>query len=319
VGGGAPSVTTDHAAAPGAHAPEPAAGQHAEPDGGPARAPSGDGADDAVGADDADGADGAGDADAVVLDADGLPVLPFLASPPQISLWRAPTDNDRIGGMARRWERLGLATPERRLLSVEVRGANRVVTAELVTAGGMVRHTRTISRAAAGGIVVGEQVEVPAGLDDLARVGTVLEVQPGFERMEWFGRGPHETYPDRRRGGRVGLWRSTVMDAAVRYGRPQESGGRADVRWLRLIGQGGRELTIRLDEPRQVSATHFWAADLAAATHDADLVEVATTVVHLDARHRGVGTASCGPDTLPQYLVGPGIHRWTWTFTARDR
>jgi beta-galactosidase len=36
-------------------------------------------------------------------------------------------------------------------------------------------------------------------------------------------------------------------------------------------------------------------------------------VVHLDAAHRGLGTASCGPDTLPEYLVGPGIYRWSWT------
>jgi beta-galactosidase len=53
---------------------------------------------------------------------------------------------------------------------------------------------------------------------------------------------------------------------------------------------------------------------LAAATHDGELTPRTETVVHLDAAHRGLGTASCGPDTLPEYLVGPGTYRWSWMF-----
>lgn len=73
---------------------------------------------------------------------------------------------------------------------------------------------------------------------------------------------------------------------------------------------------MRLDEPRQVSVTRHRAADLTAATHHDELTPQERCVVHLDAEHRGVGTASCGPDTLPQYLVGPGVHRWSWRLTA---
>ncbi len=42
----------------------------------------------------------------------------------------------------------------------------------------------------------------------------------------------------------------------------------------------------------------------------------AETIVHLDAAHRGLGTASCGPDTLPEYLVGPGTYEWSWTIAS---
>ena len=90
-----------------------------------------------------------------------------------------------------------------------------------------------------------------------------------------------------------------MTDQYVPYIRPQENGGHADVRWLELDGPPGA-LRIELDEPRQVSVTHLRAADLAAATHDIDVVPVAETIVHLDAAHRGLGTASCGPDTLPR-------------------
>jgi beta-galactosidase len=51
-------------------------------------------------------------------------------------------------------------------------------------------------------------------------------------------------------------------------------------------------------------------------THHDELVPRAGCVVHLDAAHRGLGTASCGPDTSPPYLVAPGVHRWSWTLRA---
>jgi beta-galactosidase len=70
--------------------------------------------------------------------------------------------------------------------------------------------------------------------------------------------------------------------------------------------------------PAQVSATHFRAADLEAATHQEELTPRAETIVHIDAAHRGVGTASCGPDTLEQYLVRAGTYRWQWSIQPID-
>jgi beta-galactosidase len=161
--------------------------------------------------------------------------------------------------------------------------------------------------------MVVETAEIPDVLSDLARVGTVLELGPGLEELRWFGSGPHETYPDRKRAGLVGVWSSTVTDQYVPYIRPQENGGHADVRWLDVADARGDGLRIELAEPLQVSATHMRAADLAAATHDVDVRPVSETIVHLDAAHRGLGTASCGPDTLPEYLIRPGTYRWSWT------
>jgi beta-galactosidase len=88
------------------------------------------------------------------------------------------------------------------------------------------------------------------------------------------------------------------------------------VRWFALTGPDRHGIEIHLDEPRQVSATAYRAADLAAAAHHDELVPLDRCVVHIDAAHRGVGTASCGPDTLPQYLVGPGVYRWSWILRA---
>jgi beta-galactosidase len=91
------------------------------------------------------------------------------------------------------------------------------------------------------------------------------------------------------------------------------------VRWLALRGADGAGLRLTMDLPMQVSASHVRAADLEATTHADELQRRAETIVHLDAAHRGLGTASCGPDTLDEYLVGPGTYRWEWTLQPLKR
>jgi beta-galactosidase len=252
--------------------------------------------------------------EAIELDSEGLLVHPQLAASPRLSLWRAPTDNDRIGGMAADWAAWGLDELARTVTSVRREGRSTEVRSAYRTRRGIiVEHRQTLSAFGDGGILVEEEATIPDSITDLARVGTVLEVVPGLEHVEWLGRGPHETYPDRRLGAARGRWKSTVAELYVPYIKPQENGGRADVRWLRLTDQDGKGLRMVLDRPRQVSATHFRASDLAAVGHDVDLVPRRETVVHIDAAHRGLGTASCGPDTLPKYIPGPGTYRWSWT------
>jgi beta-galactosidase len=249
----------------------------------------------------------------VTVDADGLLVYPPIISAPRLSVWRAPTDNDRFGGIAARWDAWGLAQLQRHLVSVERDDDATRVVADYVSAAGLrIRHHQTLRTDANGGILIEEIAMVPPELEDLARVGSVFELQAGFEELVYYGRGPHETYPDRKRGGLVGRWRSTVTKQYVPYIRPQENGGHADVRWFELRSRDGG-VRVQLERPAQVSVLHFRASDLAAATHDVDLTPRPEVVVQLDTAHRGLGTASCGPDTLPQYLVGPGHYQWRWS------
>ena len=256
---------------------------------------------------------------------DGLLTHPAIAVSPSLSLWRAPTDNDRIGGMAGRWDGWGLADLSREVEAIERSPSGTIVRSIVRSGSGIeIRHDQRLRAFADGGFVVDEHVVIPDDVVDLPRVGTVFEAADGLLRLEWFGTGPHETYPDRKRGGRVGRWRSTVVEQYVPYVRPQENGGHADVRWFSLDrderddaesddveAPGGFRVT--LDRPRQVSVTPFRAAELAAATHDVELTPNDRAIIHIDAAHRGLGTASCGPDTLPSYLVGPGEYRWSWS------
>ncbi|MEI7742719.1 MAG: glycoside hydrolase family 2 TIM barrel-domain containing protein [Chloroflexota bacterium] len=238
---------------------------------------------------------------------------PALAALPSLTLWRAPTDNDRIGGMADRWAALGLPDLRPAPDGVE-RGADATtLRARWTTASGIeVPMTIRLSVDAHGRLRARQEVVIPDSLPDLPRIGTLLTLQPGLEQLAWFGTGPHETYPDRARSGRIGRWTSSVAGQLTPYVRPQESGGHADVRAVELRRADGTGVRILLDRPRQVSVLHHTAADLDAATHIGELTARPETLVTIDAVHRGVGTASCGPDTLPQYLVPVGTHAWTW-------
>ena len=187
------------------------------------------------------------------------------------------------------------------------------VTRDVRVGAAVVSHRQLLTPLPGGGVHVSEVAGIPPALDDLPRVGTVLELPGGLVEAEWFGLGPHETYPDRKRAGLVGRWRAAIDDLFVPYLRPQESGGRSEVRWLELRDAAGDGVRLTMERPLQVSASRYRAADLDASDHLEELSPTAETIVHLDAAHRGVGTASCGPETLEDYLLRPGTYRWAWS------
>ncbi|MGW5466721.1 glycoside hydrolase family 2 TIM barrel-domain containing protein [Streptomyces chartreusis] len=251
----------------------------------------------------------------IELDGEGLLVHPLLTTAPTLSLWRAPTDNDELGGMARRWRSWGLDTLVRKAVSVSEDSGRVTVEAEYAGTTGVVRH-RQVLTPVEGGVLVEEEAELPEAFDDVARVGTVFETVAGLDLLDWFGQGPWESYPDRSAGAPVGHHSVPVEELFTPYLRPQESGGRHGVRRFTLSAPDATGLAVALDEPRQISVTRHRAEDLASAGHHDELVPRPGCVVHIDAAHRGLGTASCGPDTSPSYLVAPGVHRWSWTLRA---
>ena len=254
----------------------------------------------------------------VELDTDGRLVHPLLVAAPTLSLYRAPTDNDRRAGLGEPWSRL--ADPQPGPATITLDGAITRVEREVRVGDAVVHHRQVLTPLAGGSVHVAEEAIIPSELGDLPRVGTVLAVGPGLVHAEWFGLGPHETYPDRARAGLVGRWDAAIDELFVPYIRPQEAGGRSDVRWLRLLDGAGDGVHVEMDTPSQVSANRYTATDLAGASHLDELTPRAETIVHIDVAHRGVGTASCGPDTIEDYLVRPGTYRWAWSirFVARN-
>ena len=249
-----------------------------------------------------------------VVDEHGQIVLPYGIVAPSISLWRAPTDNDRIGHIASKWEQYGVRELSRTDCLIRQTPTSIKVTNTWQTSNGVsFKHTQSITPVV-GGFSVKESVTVPKAFSDLARVGTLFELDGSLSELLYFGTGSHESYPDRKIG-RIARYVSTVAAQYIPYVRPQENGGHAAVRWFELTNSAGDGLRFAMSKPAQVSVTPNRDADLADATHDVEVKACGNAVVHIDAAHRGVGTASCGPDTLDKYKIKTGVHTWEWTVT----
>ena len=250
---------------------------------------------------------------------------------PRAELWRAPTDNDGLKllpnqefpGMAAKalvkWRRWGLDRLERQLVSIT---EDKGITAlhHLVGADGVFAvHRQRIRLLTNGALVFDERVDVPSLWDDVARVGMSWLTTPGINTMDWFGLGPGENEPDRCAGSVLGRYRRPLDE--LPYVMPQDFGTRGEVRWFSLesFTTGVRAEMIDTGKGNQgrasFSATHHTQDDLTVATDRLDLQHRAETAVNFDVARRGVGTASCGPDTLPRFRVAPGRYRWTWQMT----
>ena len=245
----------------------------------------------------------------------------FLEVGPKLQIWRGATDNDGIKGMPDAWRALGKWRAQEldklTLKAVSTRAtANRDGSVTLLSehvgackaSSKAVRHQTRATLRPDGNILMENAFTVDKAVPDLPRLGVVLNLKPGFENLQWFGRGPLENYSDRKRSSIVDHFSGTVTQQYVPYIMPQEHGNHTDVRWLSL-DDGKAGLLITAPGLLEFTASHFTAHDLYAATHTYDLKPRAETILSLDYHQRGLGTLSCGPDALEQYRIGPGKYR----------
>ena len=252
---------------------------------------------------------------------------------PQLNVWRAPTDNDGLKlfpvvnwGGARMltdclkvgYDRLELAETKSELRTARD-GTHRFIIRQRWLCPGVKRfitHTHIYDIKPDGTLDMANTFEVDKRLPELPRLGISLILPAGLEQLEWFGRGPLENYSDRNRSSIVARHRSTVAAQYVPYILPQEHGNHTGVRWLALQDTSGAGVRFSAARPMEASASHFTAQDLYAAKHTTDLVPRPEVHVNLDCGQRGLGTASCGPDTLPKYRIQPGKYALDFTVTT---
>ena len=171
-----------------------------------------------------------------------------------------------------------------------------------------------------GCIVAWNSFKIDSSLPDLPRLGVEMVLPADYENLEWFGRGPHETYCDRKAGAPIGRYAGSVSGQYVPYILPQEHGNKVDVRWLALADDRGAGLLVQGDL-LSCTASHLIAGDLIAAYHTNELEPRPEIFLDVDYMQRGLGTGSCGPDTLDKYLIKPGTYELSFALKpfAGDR
>jgi beta-galactosidase/beta-glucuronidase len=235
---------------------------------------------------------------------------------PAHTIWRAPTDND-AKRIAIRWREAGLGRLQERVNAMEVTRINpqmvRVRVESFVcapdrTEGFECIYTYTVF--GSGDVVLDCQVVPDRSLPPLPRVGVRMVVPGDYDRFSWYGRGPHESYADRKLGARIGVYGGTVADQYVPYIVPQENGNKTDVRWASLTAADGAGLLIVGMPLLNVSAHYFTAEDLTEARHTHELKRRDAITLNLDYAQSGLGNGSCGPGVLPKYLLESSEYRY---------
>jgi len=131
-----------------------------------------------------------------------------------------------------------------------------------------------------------------------------MQLPREFQKMEWFGRGPYENYPDRKTGAKTGIYKTNVDDDYVPYIIPQDYGNRCDVRWFRLSNEKGSGLSISSKELFHFSVQKYSTDKLDRAHYPFQLKEEEVITLNLDHQVSGVGgTAN---SVLNPYRVSPG-------------
>jgi hypothetical protein len=154
-------------------------------------------------------------------------------------------------------------------------------------------------------------------VDPLPRVGTELLLPLECDRFEWYGRGPHESYTDRKTGARVGRYRGTVAEQHTPYTRPQENGNKTEVRWLTLTTEEGVGLLVSGDL-LNASVHNHTLQNLTAAEHTYDLEEADHVVLNVDLAQAGLGSEPFVSSVLPEYVLDEPTYRLRYRMRAID-
>ncbi len=139
------------------------------------------------------------------------------------------------------------------------------------------------------------------------RLGLRMTMPDAFEKIEYYGRGPHENYADRKTSALVGRYETTVDGmAAEHYVRAQSMGNRSDVRWFTVKSGDGAGIKVTSHGRMEFSALHCTDEDLWEAKHDFDIPRRPATYLNIDCMQQGIGNASCGPGPMDKYMIPEG-------------
>ncbi len=212
--------------------------------------------------------------------------------------WRVPTDNDEGGaqrGFAARWRKAGLDKYNTVVKTLDLReqpdgSVIMNVTSDLVFAEKrIINAVFEYTFRTDGSIGFSINLDLQSGFPPLARVGVEFSMPSSYDNIKWYGRGPFESYDDRKESAHVGLWSGAVSDQHFSYVMPQENGNKTDVRWIRITDDANTGF--------QITGTPLIGANIQDYSQDAlnlsktghSLYRGNKTYVHIDLKQMGLG------------------------------
>ncbi len=227
----------------------------------------------------------------------------FLMSPMKLSIWRAPTDNDR--NVAGQWYGSRYDCVYTKVYECSICGNAIKVKAALIPISKvpLFQYEAIYTFAADGSVEVALTGTFDRARPYLPRLG--FEFKVAEKEFTYFGYGPGEAYADMHHGAKMGLYSSTAAEEYVPYIKPQEHGSHYNTRFLKL---GGFTFEAPSDAAQGFSCnvSEYTSKELTSKRHYFELEKDEYTNVRIDYKVSGIGSNSCGPELLEKYRMNDG-------------
>ena len=254
------------------------------------------------------------------------------------NFWRAVTDNDFGAGSPNKLAKWKQATDNKILADVKISNNSKIIEIieeskindevtistifDLPSVEGQIVIDYAIN--AIGEITVINQLKnISKKLPHLPRFGNNFIIKNDYQRVNWFGRGPHENYNDRNTSALVGLYQAPVADLYFPYIRPQENGYKTDIRWVTFTNEAGKGLKVAGTQLLSFSAHHQYNRDFDAGNtkkqrHTTDIIKRDFVNINIDYGQTGVGgDDSWSPRAWAheKYRIQPENLKYTYTIS----
>lgn len=248
----------------------------------------------------------------------------LVQSPMRPNFWRPLTDNDIPNGHLKRcgvWRDAAGGMKVKRIALNETRtGVDVTLMNEALDL------TLEVAYSLSDGEALGVDCHlIPGSIDlpEIPRVGMTMTLGGAYDTMRWYGRGPGESYADRKSASLIGLYESSVWDQFHPYPRAQESGNHTDVRWMALTDASGSGVLVAGREPLNVGAWNFPQADIeyvpasVERRHGGSIEKKDMVTLNIDHRMMGVGGDNTwGAQVHSEYTVPAREYRYSFTMKA---
>lgn len=245
----------------------------------------------------------------------------MLEAIPKPNFWRAPTDNDNGNLMPMRYGQWKIASMYLSHKDFRKNPYDAAILPEIEEKENSVKITYTYVMPTqpvsvchlsyevkgSGRIRVELSYDPVKELGDMPEFGVMFKLNADYDRLEWYGLGPEDTYADKKKGAKLGIFESTAQGSMARYVVPQECGARQEVRWAKVTDRKGRGMLFEMEKdngPMLFSVLPYTPHELENAMHPYELPQVHYTVVRAAKAQMGIaGDDSWGACTHPEYLL----------------
>ena len=239
----------------------------------------------------------------------------MLAAPLEPYFWKPVNDNQAAAGFEQRLGAWKEAAAQRMVKSIKTKktSCGVIVAAEMSLPIGA-DYTLTYTISGDGKIKVDAYYRPTRDTVPLIpKFGMRLRLPADMTNISYYGRGPWENYPDRKRSAFIGRYQMPLSDYETEYVKPQDNGNRCDIRWFE-ISSTTRKLRVDGCQPLCIRAWDYGEEDLPASRHPQDLPRGRFVNLNIDLNIHGVGGIDTwGRRTLPQYTI-PGNQPHHYSF-----